>query len=365
MTKKTNDESTIPIELLIARYFIKYKRLDQLIQFAFAGSSANSVDLFIDVYGIYKSIFSRHYVTNVSDYTSFTTSLVNMCGHYRAYFKSIGVSTRIFIVSGYNIPEVNSKFVAGYNKTFKDKLNNKLIFDMVEQNIQLLELLAPYLPDIHFVKTNFETSVAIYNIIKKEINSNRIVPNIIISADLYPIQLTTILDNTAYIKPKKNLGEDISEIVCPKSHPQHQNSFWGIVCQEKDDFILNESVVSISSRNYVLLAALNKFYDRNYKCIVNFTKANKIINSIVGAEDIVLTPDMLDRADPKLIEGLPLQIIDSRYKALDVIYQDILFNDDKCPEPELLDFKNLTDDGAIQLINDTYFSQNPIDIFKL
>ena len=85
----------------------------------------------------------------------------------------------------------------------------------------------------------------------------------------------------------------------------------------------------------------------------------------MGAEDIVLTPDMLDRADPKLIEGLPLQIIDSRYKALDVIYQDILFNDDKCPEPELLDFKNLTDDGAIQLINDTYFTQNPIDIFKL
>ena len=362
MTTKTN-ETNLPIELFIARYFIKYKRLDQLIQFAFSGSSANSIDLFIDIYGIYKSIFSRHYITNISDYTSFTSSLINMCGHYRAYFKSLGVTTRIFLVSGFNIPDANCKFVAGYNKTFKDKLNNKLIYDMVDQNIQLLDLLCPYLPDIHFVKTEFETSVAIYNIIQKEISSGRIVPNVIVSADTYPIQLTTLLDDTVYIRPKKNLGEDISEIVCPRGHVHHQNSFWGIICQEKDDFVLNESAVSVSSRNYVLLAALNKFYDRNYKCIVNFTKANKIINSITGGADIVINPNMLDKADPKLIEGLPLQIIDSRFKALDVIYQDILYNESV--EPMVLNFENLSDSGAIQLINDKYFTQNPIDIFKL
>ena len=266
-------------------------------------------------------------------------------------------------MSGFNIPDANCKFVAGYNKTFKDKLNNKLIYDMVDQNIQLLDLLCPYLPDIHFVKTEFETSVAIYNIIQKEISSGRIVPNVIVSADTYPIQLTTLLDDTVYIRPKKNLGEDISEIVCPRGHVHHQNSFWGIICQEKDDFVLNESAVSVSSRNYVLLAALNKFYDRNYKCIVNFTKANKIINSITGGADIVINPNMLDKADPKLIEGLPLQIIDSRFKALDVIYQDILYNESV--EPMVLNFENLSDSGAIQLINDKYFTQNPIDIFKL
>ena len=359
---KNNDNNTIPIELFIARYFVKYKRLDQLIQFAFSGSSATSVDIFIDIYGIYRGIFSRSYISNISDYTSFTSSLINMCGHYRAYFKSIGVSTRIFLISSYNIPEVSCKFVSGYNKIFKDKMMNKLVFDMVEQNIQLLEILCPYLPDIHFVKTDFESSVAIYNIIKKEKSSGRDVPNVIISSDPFPIQLTTLVNDTVFIRPKKNMGEDISEIVCPISHVHHQNSFWSIICQEKDDFALNESSVSISSRNYALLAALNRFQDRNIKCIVNFSKANKILSSI-GGFDSIITPDMLDKADPALIEGLPLQIIDSRYKALSIPYQDIIYNESV--EPMLLNFENLSDNNAIQLINDKYFSNNPIDIFKL
>ena len=363
MTMKNNDSVTIPIEVFMARYFVKYSRMDQIIHYAFAGSNARAIDLYIDLYGLYKSIFSRSYSTNVSDYTSFTSTLINMCGHYRGYFKKLGVQTNIFLISGYNIPEINCKFVAGYNKTFKDKLNNKLIRDMVEQNIQLLDIICPYLPHIYFVNTQFETSVAIYNIIKKEKALGRDVPSIVISADTYPIQLTTLFNDVAYIKPKKSMGEDVSEIVCPKTHVEHQNSFWRIICQEKDEFVLNESAVSVSSRNYVLLAALNKFYDRNFKAIVNFNKANKIINSVTNGSDIVLNPDMLHSADESLMVNIPLQTIDARYKALDVLYQDIIYNESA--EPMLLSFDDLTDNDAINLINDQYFSKNPIDIFKL
>jgi len=363
MKMKNNESASIPVEMFMTRYFIKYTRMDQLIQYAFAGSSATKIDLFIDIYGIYKSIFSRHYVTNITDYTVFTSTLINMCGHYRTYFKKLGVQTNIFLVSSYNIPEINSKFVAGYNKIFKEKINNKLIYDMVEQNIQLLEIMCPYLPQIYFIKSEFESSVAIYNIIKKEKSYGRDVPSIIISADSYPIQLTTILDDVAYIRPKKAMGEDISEIICPKSHFQHQISFWRMICQEKDEFVLNESTVCISSRNYVLLAALNRFPDRGITALVNFTKANKIINSITNGSDITVTPDMLTSADESLITGLPLQLVESRYKALDVLYQDIIYNDSS--EPLELSFIDLEDNNAIQLINDQYFSLNPIDIYKL
>lgn len=358
-----NDSNSIPVEVFMARYFVKYKRLDQLIQYAFAGSKARAIDIFIDIYGIYKTIFSRHYTTDVTDYTAFTSTLINMCGHYRSYFKYLGVQTNIFLVSSYNIPGLNEKFVAGYNRTFMEKFKNKLIYDMVEQNIQLLDILCPYLPQIYFVKTNFESSVAMYNIIKKEKASGRDVPSIIISSDSYPIQLTTLFDDVAYIKPKKSMGEDTSEIICPKTHPEHQNSFWRIVCQEKDDFVLNESAVLVSSRNYVLLSALNRFYDRNIKAIVQFGKANKIIYSITNGADVLVTPDMLNRADESLISGIPLHLIDSRYKALDVLYQDIIYAESQ--EPLTLVFTDLSDNDAINLINDKYFSKNPIDIFKL
>jgi hypothetical protein len=159
------------------------------------------------------------------------------------------------------------------------------------------------------------------------------------------------------------MGEDISEIICPKSHFQHQISFWRMICQEKDEFVLNESTVCISSRNYVLLAALNRFPDRGITALVNFTKANKIINSITNGSDITVTPDMLTSADESLITGLPLQLVESRYKALDVLYQDIIYNDSS--EPLELSFIDLEDNNAIQLINDQYFSLNPIDIYKL
>lgn len=359
-----NDEHySVPIEYFLTRYFVKYSRLDQIIQHAFAGSKANSIDLFIDIYGIYKSIFSRSFSTNITDYTVFTSTLINMCGHYRNYFKLLGVSTKIFLVSGYNIPDNSSKFVAGYNRIFKDKLKNKMIFDMVEQNIQLLEILCPYLPDIFFIKTEFETSVAIHNIIKKEKKSGRDVPSIVISADTFPIQLTTLWDDVAYIKPKKFNGEDTSDIVCPKMHPDHELTFWPIICQEKEDFLLNQNSVLITSRNIVLLSAINKFIDRNVKALVNFNTANKIISSIDGYMDVKLNVDNMVMAIPDIVERLPIQIVDSRYKALDIEYQDILYNESV--ESMLLTFENLSDPAAIQLINDEYFKNNPIDIFKL
>ena len=358
-----NNDSTIPVEVFMAKYFVKYKRLDQLIQYAFAGSSANDIDLFIDIYGIYKSILSRHYKTTITDYTAFTSTLINMCGHYRGYFKSLGVHTNIFLVSSFNIPEINSKFVAGYNKTFKDKINNKMIYDMIDQNIKLLEIICPYLPNIYFIKSEFESSVVIYNIIKKEKFKGRNVPSIVISSDLYPVQLTTLFDDVALIKPKKSLGEDTSEIICPKSHLEHQNSFWRIICQEKGEFSLNESTVLISSSNYVLLAALNRFPDRNFNTIVTFPRANKIISSLTNGADILVTPDMLNTIDESLLVNIPLQLVNNRYKALDVLYQDILYNEST--EPMLLAFDDLEDAAAINLINDTYFTKNPIDIYKL
>ena len=363
MMNQTNSEQSIPLEIFMARYFVKYNRLDKLIRYAFANSNANEVDLFIDLYGLYKSVFSRNYITSVSDYTSFTSTLVNMCGHYRSYFKMLGVSTRIFVVSSFNIPEINCKFVAGYNKTFQEKLKNKLISDMIDQNIQLMEILFPYLPDIHFVKSEFESAVVIHNIINKEINSGRKVPNIIISTDLYPVQLTYLWDDTVFIRPKKSYGEDDSDIICPKSHPEHELSFWRIICHDKEEFSLKQNSVSITSTNFVLLSALNRFPDRNFKAIMNFNKANKLITFLTNGTDIKIKPDILNGLDTDLIEGVPLALVESRYKALDVEYQNILYN--ASPEPLTLEFINLSDTDAIQLINDTYFSNNPIEIYKL
>lgn len=354
-----SNDQPIPIEVFMMRYFVKYHRLDQLIPYAFTGSTSNNLNIFIDIYGIYRGMFSRSYKTDISDYTSFTSMLINMCIHYRTYFKMLGVSTTIYLISSYNISEINTKFVADYNKTFRDKLNNKMIRDMVEQNVELLKIICPYLPNIHFVHSEFESSVSMLHIINKNVGT----PNLIISSDLYPIQLTNICPDTAYLKPKKSMGEDVSDIVCPNSHLEHEKTFWRGICQEKEDFTLNESKVLISSRNYVLLAALNRFTDRNLKAIVNFNRANSILKNIVGFENVKIYPITLNTLDINVLGNVPVQTVDSRFKVLDVEYQYELYLESV--EPLLLQFDNLSDPDAINIINDTYFSKNPINILNI
>ena len=357
------NNTRIPVEYIITRYFIKYQKMNELISFAFEGSKANCINIYIDLYGIYKTLFSRTYRTDISDYTAFTSTIINMCSHYRAYFKGLGVYSKIFLISSYNVPEMNTKFVAGYNKLFVEKLKNRQVGEMVELNSQLLEILCPYLPDIHFLKTNFESTVLMKHIIMKELSLGNNNPNIIISTDLYPMQLCTEFENTCFIKPKKLNGEDLSVITCPKSHPMFENSFWSVVCRERDTLISDVNTVSISSSNYMLLMSLSRFPERNLKSLIHFKAANKIISDIIGSQPIKLDINTLYDNSVELSAKIPKTILESRYKVLDISYQYLIF--ENSIEPNLVQYENLDDPTAVQLINSQYFEKNPIDLFRL
>ena len=356
-------EMRVPVEYIITRYFVKYQKMNELISFAFSGSKANYINLYIDLYGVYKTLFSRTYRTDISDYTAFTSIIINMCSHYRAYFKGLGVYCKIFLISSYNIPEINSKFVAGYNKTFIDKLKNKQVQEMVDLNTQLLEILCPYLPDIHFLKTEFESTILMKYIISKELSEGNNNPNIILSSDIYPMQLCNEFENTVFLRPKKLNGEDISMITAPKGHNMYESSFWSIICRERDTLMSDISEVSISPSNYTLLMTLNRFPERNIKNLIHFRQANKIIFSVIGSQPIKLNIDTLYQNSPELINHFPFEILSSRYKVLDSEYQYLLF--ENSVEPHVIHYENLSDPIAVQMINSQYFEKNPIDLFRL
>lgn len=356
-------QNNVPVEYLITRYFVRYQQLDSMIPVVFKGSKANVVNIYIDLYGIYKTIFSRTYRTDISDYTSFTVTLINMCSHYRSYFKGIGVYANIFLISSYNVPELSKKFIANYNKTFSDKLKNTAVKEMVELNTQLLEILCPYLPNIHFLSTKFESTVLINKIIQLEIEKGNSNPNIIISSDIYPMQLCSEYDNTVFLKPKKYQGVDNSLITFPRDHEFHKNSFWSIICKDRDNLMSDENRITISTRNYMLLMALNRFPERNFEAKLNIHVANRYISNIVGNEPIKLSVDMLYESQPDLFNKVPQTQIDSRYKTLDISYQSLLFEEDI--ESKVLHYENLNDPDAVQMINSQYFEKNPIDLFRL
>ena len=351
---------TINIDDIVYSNFVKYDTLDYLIHYAFAGSKSNMLNIYIDLYGLYHQIISRNYITNVKDQIELTSLIVNMCAHYRSYFKFLGVYTKFYIISSYNIPKFNTSIIEEYNKTMKQKLQMKNIVEMISLNEELLSTIVPYLPDIFFIKTNYESSVMIHHIINTE---GKDIPALIISKDIYPMQLCTINNNVSMIWPRKHYGEDTSLIICPKTHPEHKLSFWSVFELKQWKSASYQNIRTLSTSNFALLLALNKLAERDIKCIFNISKAGNMLYEILGDREIKFAPDILFDTLGDNVDQCLRDIVNARYKTIDIEYQYLLFSEDI--ESKVLKFENLNDPTAIQIINDKYFKNNPIDIYRL
>ena len=133
---------------IIHKYFVRYDRLMGAIPYAYSDLNIKQLNIYIDLFGLYKTIYSRSYRTTINDYVEFTSGIVNLCSHYRAFFKRNGVYTKIFLISSFNTPSNIKSILPEYNKTMEDKRQNKVIGEMMDFNLNLLEILCPYLPDI-------------------------------------------------------------------------------------------------------------------------------------------------------------------------------------------------------------------------
>lgn len=360
----TSKLNAIPIETILYRYYVKYERLDKIIKYALGHSKACSVNLFIDIYGLYRTIISRSYASAVDDYTSFTPTLINMCAHYRSYFKQMRVYPKIFLVSSFNIPSVNRKFVAEYNKTMIDKLKNTQAKDIVEFNVQLLDTLCPYLPDIHFINCgDYESTVLMKAIIDKEQSEGNNSPNIIISSDIYPMQLCYLYPETVFIKPVKSNGVDSSMITCVRDNPNFINSFWRLIAATRSQISTGENDVTISPVNYPLISALTRYPERGMKHYIRFDVAMRNIYNLIGSSNVILTPETIFNESKDIQTKITLNLIDTRFKALDVQFQHMVYKESL--DSRLLRYENLDDPQAVQMINNTYFKDNPIDLFHI
>lgn len=358
-----DDYTGISIENIIYGSFVKMQRLQEIVSTTFSNTSiANAVDLniFIDLYSVLKQVFSEHYRTDVSDYTAITSGVINMCSHYRSFFRKFEVNTKFYIVFSFNTCDINEKFVAGYNAEFKKKSEIPLFNKLAMDNFELLDLLCPYLPDIFFIKSprNFESSVVIANLIEM-INDGH--PNLIISRDLYPIQLTYLYPYTSYLYPIKYKGGIDGSIMIPISEkPTFRYEFWNTIATIRKFDVSH--ICSISPVNFPLFSALNRFPERKIVGTANVAGARNIIQKIVGNDDITIIPEQL-YADQDISSKIPVSIIESRTKVLDVRFMLPYYKAD--PESKSIQFQNLKDDSAIQAINARFFANNPLDLGKL
>ena len=355
----TNDSYRFSIDGAIYGSFVKYDRLDQIVFDAFSNTKiaqATDLNIFIDLYSIMHSLFSEHYRVDFSNYTDITTCLINMCAHYRAFFRRLRVNTTFYLVFSTNCSPINRKYVAEYNEVFYNKTLVPESKKITGDNFKLLSAICPYLPDIHFINSmdGFEVSVIIAHLIEMLHDGK---PNMIISRDLYPIQLTYLYPFTTFLYSRKQKGVGDTSILIPVSEKDtYRHEFWNLIRESRK--INGDKLESISPVNYTLFTAIAGFSDRGLKAVHNATSAIKLIHSIVGGEDIKINPAQLHT--PEIMAKCNVPLIETRYNVLDVPFMLPYYKN--TPECNNIKIMNLHDDAVINKINARYFERNPINL---
>ena len=357
------DKYTVDLPAIIYGSYVKMDHMQKIVFETFANTSiaeATHLNIFIDLYSTLRPIFSEHYRVNIENYTDITAGIINMCAHYRKFFRGLGVGTTFYLIYSDNTCEFNRKFVASYNYDFLMKSQIKMFREIVDANLDLLNTICPYLPDIHFVKSinNWESSVIISNIIETlNINS----PNLIISRDLYPLQLCALYPWTSYLYPLKHKnGVDASIMVPLNEKYNFRKEFWNLYIKDKGNNI-KTNLEPISPLNMPLVAAINGFKHRSLKTQYNISIAKKIILGINNGEDTKINGFQLIN-DEKAQDIINVHIVESILKSMDVTYALPYYKQD--PESKYK-FVNLQDNGSLNMINSKYFQNNPLELQKL
>lgn len=217
-----NKDTIFGMDSLIGMNYVKYDQLVSLINTHYKGSNASELNIFIDVNSMIKPLFGSD--KNVSRYVEndpleLSSAIINLCAHYREFFKRLSVNTKFYIIWGLNNPSVNELYVRTYNGAFMKSVMARVnVLDMVLSNMRALELLCPYIPGVYYFNAHDnETSAFVYHIITKlglnSVDNYPNMENLVITKDVLALQLISDFKNIKILRPKKQQGVDISFII--------------------------------------------------------------------------------------------------------------------------------------------------------
>ena len=351
--------------------YVKYERLSELINFAYKDSNANKINLYIDLYPLIHSIYNDKLQINYNGYMDVVPLLLNLCAHYRYFFaKYYNVDTTIYLVAGRNHPEISVKIVPDYNRgmIYREQGPSHTVMDeMLQYNLQLLNILCPYLRDIHFLNTEFETGVAIAFIIDQQLDDT---PNLVISKDIYPLQLAALMKNTCFLYPYKTAiknnepSQDISAIVRNVVNEETAMDFWKFYASTNHykDFKIND--YPIHPLNLSTMMAFSGMPERSLKNIMPNKTVLQYIYTIIGNAPTSCSVDSIfDQFD--LDPKIPRHLVINRFHTLDIHYQlESIYRSSS--EAILQHFENKIDPMTVKAIIDKYFNKDiPVNLDKL
>ena len=345
---------TLTIDQLIGINYVRYGKLLSLVQSTYKDSNATELNIYIDLLSVTKSLYNDNLDTNCRN-LALCSNIINMCVHYRQFFRSIGVHTRLYLIYTDNtkgrefIPEYNTKF------TMMCIINKSNVYEYIINSLSYVKVVCDALPDIKFYDIGgHEFSGFVKFLMDRfSLNKDSNMVNIAISRDLLTYQLVNY--NCNVLRPVKYMGADNSFIVT-------QFNVWKYFSDARKCGDLSK--FKLPTEYFTYLLAMTRIPERS----LNTIKSINVAFSMLISASYILPPgkkpdgaieSVLKKLYPE-INPIEFTAIDVRNCVIDADYTSrIIANDIKYSNVNIDNTYNPED---VKLIDSEFFGNDPLDL---
>ena len=193
--------SKVDIGVIMNTNKVKYSLLEPMIKEVYHNKNSNEVYMYLDVYSIIMQLVKNNEISY--GYNALCSGIINICGHYRHFFRKYGIDTTFFIYSLNSYSEIYNKIVPDFNYCNINALSGHSYSEMIFENLSMLSTIIKYIPRVYYIQSNiFEPVVHFKHMIKTSLESNNNIAHIILSKDPSMFQLCNISDMVSVIRTK-------------------------------------------------------------------------------------------------------------------------------------------------------------------
>ena len=344
------------IESLLYSYYIKYESLLELNE-NITPNDKGYVCIYIDLFDLISKIYESDFRFNKRFIV--TSCIINLVGHYRSYYRTRhNLWTRIYLVYADETNNNQRMYIPTFgDKSYENMITYPEMNNQVMHQLEMVKLLCAYISDVYYVQKKSNFCMFTHECIR----SNPDDIHIIISRSRYAYQLAAFNMNTYIFRPRKTLDGDLSYCV------RFNTILYYFFIKIKKDKVIDR----LSRTNPQLLSVLmvmNGLPEKRMRAITNITKASMILYDAIENNRIINGYNSDTRYLYNNLVGINTVMdsasFDYRFKALDLIYQHMLYINSM----EAKDFSwniNLSDVDTVKEINNKYFIDNPLILENL
>lgn len=331
--------------------YIRYSRLSFIIANHYRGNRSTKVNLFIDL----KSLLNLRMFSNREsvEYSKeeLISLILNMTAHYKAFFKTLNVSIKSFLV--YPRIPINS-----FNKTVCPDYWNEPYTDfyqnLISESIDDIKTICMYLPDVYFIDPIAEESaIVIYDILTKIKTPH--VENIILTKDVYNYQMVNF--DCLIIRP----------MIGGKAYGIDRNNLWEVYMQSRVKNYDSYKNINISTELLSFIWALSGLSQRSIKSTLRINTVIKLLETNIkyGLINNGYTNDiglLLDIIMPNIDKVIDKGVIINNFIVLDVIQQYMTFYNSSML---LYNIDKINNPAALRELNMIKFPNYPLDLERI